>query len=253
MSLRTVTMASGVVGGLCWAARMVLDLAGTHDGAAVDVLRWAGLALVGIALAALGAGLVGREPWLRVVVAVAFPLLVWSVLEVLHPAGNPAVIDGVFGLVVVADLPAVARPRPRWPAAHGSWRARPLTTPTRRPQVGAGDQAVGQPFRGVRNAGGRSVVLPRGTRGRKARRGSFDRQAGDDQPAHLAARPAGHRRRRRHERLCHRAFPPAGPQGIEVDIFTRATTSALPHGGRGLRRRAGAPRHRRTVRGVGQG
>ena len=32
----------------------------------------------------------------------------------------------------------------------------------------------------------------------------------DDQPAHVAARPAGHRRRGRHERLRRRAGPPAG-------------------------------------------
>ena len=41
------------------------------------------------------------------------------------------------------------------------------------------------------------------------------------------ARPAGHRRRRRHERLRHRARPGGSPQqGIEVDIFTRATSLA---------------------------
>lgn len=103
MNLRTVTLVSGVVGGLCWLARLVVDLIGPDGGSVADVLQWAGLALVAIALAALGAGLVGKsELWLRVIVAIAFPLLVWSVLEVLHPAGDPEIVDGVFGVVMVA-------------------------------------------------------------------------------------------------------------------------------------------------------
>ena len=105
MNLRTVTMAAGVLGGGCWLARLVLDVAGTDGsdrGGLLDVLQWAGLVLLGVALAALGAGLVGRELWLRAVVAVAFPLLVWSVLEVLHPVGNPAVVDGLLGVAVLA-------------------------------------------------------------------------------------------------------------------------------------------------------
>lgn len=102
MNLRTVPVVAGVVGGVCWLVRLVLDVAGV-EGVVVDVLQWAGLVLVGIALAGMGAGLVGKsELWLRAIVAVAFPLLVWSVLEVLHPAGNPAVIDGVLGVVVAA-------------------------------------------------------------------------------------------------------------------------------------------------------
>ena len=103
MNLRTVTMGAGVLGGACWLLRLVLDVAGTDDGSFVALLEWAGLVLVGVALGALGAGLVGKsELWLRAIVAVAFPLLVWSVLEVLRPAGNPAVIDGLLGVVVLA-------------------------------------------------------------------------------------------------------------------------------------------------------
>ena len=103
MDLRTITMVSGVVGGVCWLVRLVVDLAGSGDGVLVDALEWGGLVLVGVALGALGAGLVGKsELWLRAIVAVAFPLLVWSVLEVLRPAGNPAVVDGLLGVVVLA-------------------------------------------------------------------------------------------------------------------------------------------------------
>ena len=124
MDLRTSTMVSGVVGGVCWLVRLVLDLAGTDDGTLVDVLEWGGLALVGIALAAIGASLVGKsELWLRAIVAVAFPLLVWSVLEVLRQAGDPAVVDGILGVVVLAvcarRLKQGGAPRPeRRP--HGS-------------------------------------------------------------------------------------------------------------------------------------
>ena len=100
MNLRTVTMGAGVLGGVCWLLRLLLDLAGS-DGGVLGVLQWLGLVLLAVALAGLGAGLVGKsELWLQAIVAVAFPLLVWSVLEVLHPAGDPELIDGVFGVVV---------------------------------------------------------------------------------------------------------------------------------------------------------
>ena len=102
MNLRTVTMVSGVVGGLCWVAGLVVDLVGSDSGPLVDALHWAGLVLLAIALAGIGAGLVGRVLWLQAIVAVAFPLLVWSVLEVLHPAGDPEIIDGIFGAAMVA-------------------------------------------------------------------------------------------------------------------------------------------------------
>ena len=102
MNLRTVTLWSGVLGGSCWVVRAGLDLAGTDDGALVDALHWGGLVLLALALAGYGAGLESRSAaWLRLIVAVAFPLLVWSVLEVLRRAGDPAVIDGVLGLALL--------------------------------------------------------------------------------------------------------------------------------------------------------
>ena len=102
MNLRTVTSWSGVLGGLCWVVRAGLALAGTDEGAPVDALHWGGLVLLALALAGHGAGLVSRSAvWLRLIVAVAFPLLVWSVLEVLHTAGDPAVVDGVLGVVLL--------------------------------------------------------------------------------------------------------------------------------------------------------
>ena len=40
---------------------------------------------------------------LRLFVAVAFPLLVWSVLEVLREAGPDRTVDGLFGAAAVVD------------------------------------------------------------------------------------------------------------------------------------------------------
>ena len=34
------------------------------------------------------------------IVGIAFPLLVWSVVEVVHSAGDPVVIDAVFGVLI---------------------------------------------------------------------------------------------------------------------------------------------------------
>ena len=124
MDPRTYARAAGLLGGLSWVVRLVLDLNGSGSGTPSDLLRWAGLVLLAVALAALGASLVSRSAlWLRVIVGVAFPLLVWSVLEVLHPAGDPEAVDGVFGalaaVVAAVGLLRSRPPRRRTPAgAH---------------------------------------------------------------------------------------------------------------------------------------
>jgi len=46
----------------------------------------------------LGAGLVSGAPWLRLVVGLCFPLLVWSILEILHSETADDIVDGGFGL-----------------------------------------------------------------------------------------------------------------------------------------------------------
>lgn len=109
MQLRTVTRAAGVVGGVCWLVRYVLDAAGSGDGTASGVLYWAGLALLFVALVGFGSELVSKSAlWLQGIVGVAFPLLVWSVLEVLEPGTDPSFVDAVFGgallLLCVAQL-----------------------------------------------------------------------------------------------------------------------------------------------------
>jgi len=102
MQLRTVTRAAGVVGGVCWLVRYVLDAAGSGDGAASGALYWAGLALLFVALAGFGSELVSKSAlWLQGIVGVAFPLLVWSVLEVLDPGTDPSLVDTVFGGAVL--------------------------------------------------------------------------------------------------------------------------------------------------------
>jgi hypothetical protein len=124
MDLHTLARLAGLVGGLCWVVRFLLDLAGSGTGAAADVLHVVGLVLIAVALVGAGAALVSTSAtWLRVIVAIAFPLLVWSVLEVLHGAGDPIVIDGVLGLAV-AVVAAMATVRARRERPSRARRAR---------------------------------------------------------------------------------------------------------------------------------
>jgi hypothetical protein len=103
-SLRSVATAFGLVGGLCWVIRAFSDQ---------EVLGPAGFALIGIACAAAGATLVSSSVVpLRLFVAVAFPLLVWSVLEVARDNGTDRSVDAIFGAVTVltALIAFVTRP-----------------------------------------------------------------------------------------------------------------------------------------------
>lgn len=102
--LTLVARTAGLLGGLLWVARLVADN---------DVLRWAGLVLLAVAGAGAGAALVSSSAsWLRLIVAVALPVLVWSVLEVLHEGGDDAVIDAVVGgAVALVCLLGMARAR----------------------------------------------------------------------------------------------------------------------------------------------
>ncbi len=113
-SLALLARLAGVLGGLCLLVRA---------GAGVDALRWPGLVLLALALAGLGAGLVGRgATWLRVIVAVALPVLVWSVVEVFHGEGEGRVVDAVAGVVVAAVCVAglVRARRTHEPGSHAA-------------------------------------------------------------------------------------------------------------------------------------
>ena len=116
MSLRSVATAFGLVGGLCWVIRAFADQ---------EVLGWAGFAMLGVAAAAAGAALVRRSVVpLRLFVAVAFPLLAWSVLEVVRDAGADRSVDAGFGAVaVVAALVAWWR-QPHSQGRHAPGRTR---------------------------------------------------------------------------------------------------------------------------------
>jgi hypothetical protein len=98
MNVRPLARVCGVLGGVCWVVRWVLG-----DGTMGDALQWAGLLLLFVGMFGLGTALVNKGAvWLQVIVGVAFPLLVWSVVEVLHASGDPVVINAVVGVMIAA-------------------------------------------------------------------------------------------------------------------------------------------------------
>ena len=178
MNLRAVALVSGVVGGLCWSTRLVLDLTETGGTGLLDALHWAGLVLLAVAMVGFGAGLVSSSAaWLRVIVGIAFPALVWSVLEVFRPAADTEVVDGVFGGCRPGPLAAGPGRRPaRRSPLRGTPTAEHTPADSRTPR-GMRQTAAGfnheDPFPEV------DVGPVVGARG-------------DDQPAHLPAGPARH-------------------------------------------------------------
>ncbi|NHC24272.1 hypothetical protein G6553_13960 [Nocardioides sp. IC4_145] len=104
--LLLLARSAGALGGLVWLVRWPLG-----NGAAADTAYWFGLVALAVSLAAYGAALV-KVGWLQVVVALALPVLVWSVLEVLRGDGDGLAVDGVVGLVLlVVAVTGLARPR----------------------------------------------------------------------------------------------------------------------------------------------
>lgn len=83
MDPRRIASIAAVLGGLVWLVRIGLVAAGTADGVA-EILFLVGLGLLVVALAAAGYALVATAPvWLRAVVALATPLLVLMVWQLL--------------------------------------------------------------------------------------------------------------------------------------------------------------------------
>jgi hypothetical protein len=128
MNLLGLARVSGLLGGVCWVARMVLDRGGS-EGGMVDVLHWVGLVLLFVALVGFGTTLVSKGAvWLQAIVGIAFPLLIWSVVEVLHRAGDPVVLDAVVGILIAGfSLLALGRSRggdERPPRRHAGAHAR---------------------------------------------------------------------------------------------------------------------------------
>ena len=110
MGLRIAAALTGLVGGLTWIAALVFEQT-SGSGLIADVLTWAGLFLLGIATLGAGASLVSRSAtWLRVIVAVCFAVLVWSVLQLLADSFDGATVYAVFGgVAVVVAVVVLAR------------------------------------------------------------------------------------------------------------------------------------------------
>lgn len=107
MDVRALGSVAGVLGGLCWVVPWVAEVGGSTPGWS-GALHWAGLGLLAASLAVVGAGLVSSSaPWLRVLVGVAVPLLVWSLYSVLRGGAGALVLDGMIGVLAVG-LGAVA-------------------------------------------------------------------------------------------------------------------------------------------------
>jgi hypothetical protein len=96
----TLPRVAGVLGGLCWVGRAVLD-DGDGPTSVIDALHYGGLALLVLALLGIGAGLVSGLAALRVLVAVCLVALAWAVLEFLHEQYPDRGVDGVLGALMV--------------------------------------------------------------------------------------------------------------------------------------------------------
>lgn len=114
MSLRTASCLTGLLGGGVWVARTVVG----EDPALV---YWVGLALLGVAFATAGASLVKKGTWwLRLIVAVAFPALVWSIYAAIRPATDALAMDAVSGGLAVLFFVVLWWASPAPPRTHGS-------------------------------------------------------------------------------------------------------------------------------------
>ena len=97
MSQKTLSRIAGVLGGLCWLGQAAVNQYDAAE-AAVNALYWGGGVLILVSLIGMGAGLVSGAPWLRLVVGLCFPLLVFSILSVLRENASDNLVDGGFGL-----------------------------------------------------------------------------------------------------------------------------------------------------------
>lgn len=92
---------AGILGGLCWIGRALLD-DGNGPTSVIDGLHYGGLALLVLALLGIGAGLVSGLVALRLVVAVCLVALAAAVLSVLHQQYSDRAVDGILGGLMVA-------------------------------------------------------------------------------------------------------------------------------------------------------
>ncbi|QIG44586.1 hypothetical protein G5V58_18960 [Nocardioides anomalus] len=123
MTPTSLTRVAGVLGGLCWVVRAVLD-DGDGPESLINGLHYGGLALLVIALLGIGAGLVSGLAALRVVVAVCLVALAWAVLEFLHHEYVDRGVDGVLGALMAGYCLAGLLRRRRRPAVASESRSR---------------------------------------------------------------------------------------------------------------------------------
>ena len=100
MSPTSLARIAGILGGLCWIGRAILD-DGDGPTSVIDGLHYGGLALLVIALLGIGGGLVSGLVALRVVVAICLVALAAAVLSFLHEQYADRTVDGVLGGLMV--------------------------------------------------------------------------------------------------------------------------------------------------------
>ena len=111
VQLKTLIALGAIVGGLCWIAEFFAERGGAADGL-LTILQWVGLVLMTVAFLGAGVNLVRiGNHWLELVVGVATPALVWSVVWAFKGGdADPYVVDGVFGaLAAVFGLVTIMR------------------------------------------------------------------------------------------------------------------------------------------------
>ena len=114
VQLRTLVALGAILGGLCWIATYVPERVDSVD-AMPSAVWWAGLVLMTIAFLGGGINLVRMgNVWLELVVGLATPALVWSVVWAFKSGdADPVVVDGVFGALAVVFGIVVFLRRPR--------------------------------------------------------------------------------------------------------------------------------------------
>ncbi len=100
VSLTSLARIAGILGGLCWIGRAILD-DGDGPTSVIDALHYGGLALLVIALLGIGGGLVSGLMALRVVVAICLVVLAAAVVSFLHEQYADRVVDGILGGLMV--------------------------------------------------------------------------------------------------------------------------------------------------------
>jgi hypothetical protein len=100
VSPTSLSRIAGILGGLCWIGRAILDN-GDGPTSVIDGLHYGGLALLVLALLGIGGGLVSGLVALRVVVAICLVALAAAVVSFLHQQYTDRSVDGILGGLMV--------------------------------------------------------------------------------------------------------------------------------------------------------